>query len=193
MPFKNKELRREHYWKNRERLLVGKRLDYHKHKHIRRAQKRQFKLDHPEIVKEWKRRDSVKNAERYRRKAREWRLKNKDRADANARAWKQQNRERVYANVRKRQALELNCPIGDLNEIIEWQIQWKRQLFVVCHWCKSEFRPKDCHSDHIIPLAKSGKHELKNLCIACKPCNLSKGTKLPEEFLALLNKTCIAI
>ena len=43
--------------------------------------------------------------------------------------------------------------------------------------------------DHVIPLAKGGLHTLDNLVPACRPCNLSKGTReaptLPHRRLLL--------
>lgn len=35
--------------------------------------------------------------------------------------------------------------------------------------------------DHVIPLARGGAHSEENLKVACKPCNLRKGDRLPKE------------
>jgi 5-methylcytosine-specific restriction endonuclease McrA len=37
--------------------------------------------------------------------------------------------------------------------------------------------------DHVIPLARGGKHEVSNLVPACKRHNLQKGALLPLEFI----------
>ncbi|MDY0096387.1 MAG: HNH endonuclease [Candidatus Vecturithrix sp.] len=39
------------------------------------------------------------------------------------------------------------------------------------------------HVDHKIPLTKGGSNLESNLCVTCVSCNLSKGTKLIEEWL----------
>lgn len=38
------------------------------------------------------------------------------------------------------------------------------------------------HLDHRIPASRGGENSLENLCVACEPCNLSKGALTPEEW-----------
>ena len=40
------------------------------------------------------------------------------------------------------------------------------------------FEHRSMEFDHIIPLSKGGKTELKNLQILCRKCNRSKGNKI---------------
>jgi 5-methylcytosine-specific restriction endonuclease McrA len=40
------------------------------------------------------------------------------------------------------------------------------------------------HVDHVQPISRGGLHEVSNLCIACKKCNLSKGACEPDQFWA---------
>lgn len=37
------------------------------------------------------------------------------------------------------------------------------------------------HADHIVPYSRGGRNHLENLQLLCAPCNLKKGTKMPEE------------
>ena len=46
-----------------------------------------------------------------------------------------------------------------------------------CVYCKVSVKEK-YHVDHIVPLAKGGKHEPSNIQILCPSCNLKKSTKL---------------
>lgn len=46
-----------------------------------------------------------------------------------------------------------------------------------CAYCKTDTSVK-FHVDHIIPLAKGGKHEPDNVQITCPSCNVRKWTKL---------------
>jgi 5-methylcytosine-specific restriction endonuclease McrA len=44
--------------------------------------------------------------------------------------------------------------------------------------CKSCGRALgDYHVDHVIPLAKGGRHEASNLALLCPTCNLRKGAR----------------
>ena len=42
----------------------------------------------------------------------------------------------------------------------------------------------DLQVDHIVPVSKGGKDKMENLQILCQPCNLKKGTKENEQFMA---------
>ena len=48
-----------------------------------------------------------------------------------------------------------------------------------CQYCGGTGR-LEC--DHVVPVARGGGHDLKNLATACKPCNQSKGSKLLSEW-----------
>jgi len=52
----------------------------------------------------------------------------------------------------------------------------------LCVYCKLDIKEK-YHVDHIVPLAKGGKHEPSNIQILCPSCNVKKWTKSHEEFL----------
>lgn len=51
-----------------------------------------------------------------------------------------------------------------------------------CFYCGS--KAPEMHDDHKLPLAKGGTDHWWNLARACAACNLSKGAKTAEEFLA---------
>lgn len=51
----------------------------------------------------------------------------------------------------------------------------------VCCYCGDQEGP--FHVDHIVPRALGGDDRLDNLCVACAPCNLSKGAKPLKEWL----------
>ncbi len=48
-----------------------------------------------------------------------------------------------------------------------------------CTYCGSD---KRLEGDHILPLSRGGSNAFENLVTACKPCNLAKGSKTPEEW-----------
>ena len=52
----------------------------------------------------------------------------------------------------------------------------------ICRYCGSDEEP--LHIDHIIPRKVGGTHDLDNLQVLCKACNLRKSSKEEGVFLA---------
>lgn len=100
--------------------------------------------------------------------------------------WVKNNPGKAAARIQLRRAREIGATVGDLKEIEEFYHKVRTAKIVVCHWCKKEVQKGNRHVDHKIPLSKGGKHCVTNLLASCAFCNLSKGGKLPEEFLAYL-------
>jgi 5-methylcytosine-specific restriction endonuclease McrA len=50
-----------------------------------------------------------------------------------------------------------------------------------CYLCHRKIGKRECVLDHVIPLSRGGEHSESNLRVACPPCNLRKGNRLPEE------------
>lgn len=54
-----------------------------------------------------------------------------------------------------------------------------------CWWCGDPINGS-YHADHRIPLNQGGTNNIDNICIACPTCNLSKGDKMPWEWIGKL-------
>ena len=54
-----------------------------------------------------------------------------------------------------------------------------------CVYCGDTEGP--FHLDHIYPWSKGGEHSVDNLCVACAPCNCSKGDKTLQEWMESRN------
>lgn len=55
-----------------------------------------------------------------------------------------------------------------------------------CHYCGASlitYGPGKYQIDHFIPLSRGGSNYASNIVLACPACNLSKGGKLPHEFM----------
>lgn len=52
--------------------------------------------------------------------------------------------------------------------------------------------PRSAHLEHKTPLSRGGTHSEDNCVLACRSCNLSKGTKTAEEF-ASVQRTAVAV
>jgi 5-methylcytosine-specific restriction endonuclease McrA len=69
-----------------------------------------------------------------------------------------------------------SCTIEDVFE------QYRKQDGK-CYWGGAELK-EDYHMDHYIPLAQGGSNDPENIVLSCPYHNLSKGGKLPREFLS---------
>src|SRR5690606_26466496 len=51
----------------------------------------------------------------------------------------------------------------------------------VCAYCGARHRPSELTAEHVQPRSRGGKTSWTNLVSACKPCNLRKGDRTPEQ------------
>lgn len=153
-----------------------------------------------ETFRAWQRAYYAKNSDRLREHGRVNYIKHKDRFNACAKAHYRANRAKYIALAREntlqnpeRVRLTARAVQGRRRAIQRAgvspsaQVAWTKRQKKVCHWCGKRCA-KDFHIDHIIPLSKGGAHELRNLCIACPPCNLRKSAKDPIDFAREIGK-----
>jgi 5-methylcytosine-specific restriction endonuclease McrA len=128
-----------------------------------------------ECEKERKYRYQKENAELYSIKRKLYRQKNKEAITAYHRLWTQKNllKKNLYSHKR-RNLLKENGSF----EIIAKDI--KRLKASDCFYCGSK---DNLQIDHIIPIAKGGRHSIGNLVMACQPCNGSKNDKFLYSWL----------
>lgn len=50
-----------------------------------------------------------------------------------------------------------------------------------CQYCGAKAELRDLTYDHVVPRAHGGKTTWENIVTACKPCNLRKGDRTPEQ------------
>lgn len=50
-----------------------------------------------------------------------------------------------------------------------------------CQYCGGQFAVKDLTFDHVIPRSRGGTSSWRNIVACCKPDNLRKGSKTPEQ------------
>ncbi|HQR22811.1 MAG TPA: HNH endonuclease signature motif containing protein [Burkholderiaceae bacterium] len=92
--------------------------------------------------------------------------------------YKEKDIGRVYAqNRRARKRARAGKVSPDVAERL-FKLQRGR-----CAACRVRFVRKQLELDHVVPLAVGGEHDDRNLQLLCMPCNRSKGTKAPEQFM----------
>lgn len=50
-----------------------------------------------------------------------------------------------------------------------------------CQYCGKRPRVVELNIDHVLPRSRGGRDTWENLVVACKHCNLKKGSRTPEE------------
>jgi len=50
-----------------------------------------------------------------------------------------------------------------------------------CQYCGKRFSTSELSLDHVVPLSRGGVSSWENVVCACLPCNVRKGSRLPDE------------
>jgi 5-methylcytosine-specific restriction endonuclease McrA len=132
----------------------------------------------------------VKNTDRKRQYCREWEERNKERRRLRkritARVWRADNPESLKLYRKRREARARASEQAGRPTFTSADVRWRLAIQKQrCYWCKKRVGDS-YHIDHIIPLSRGGSNSRENICVACAPCNLSKGSKMPEEFAGRL-------
>lgn len=116
-----------------------------------------------------------KNKERYRERSKQWAKNNPTYSQAAAH---QSSVKKKYPEI----FAESNITTPELKVWLDYNRD------TPCSYCGLP----GTHIDHILPLARGGKHQWENICLACKTCNLMKTDHTLEEWkehIRLLMKT----
>jgi len=134
--------------------------------------------------------------ERHRRRARErsrlispeeWRRKyykiKQDperlaRLRARQREWLSNNRGRARSYEAKARAKRQSADAGNVSSDFIIELLSRE----VCYLCGLYVLEHDRQVEHVIPIARGGKHDVDNLEMACSACNGAKSDKTPFEY-----------
>lgn len=167
---RNPEYQQEHYRANKERIDKKNRVWAEKNPEKRRAiSRRHYESDKKNML----------------RRSREWYRQNTERHRERTEAWRQNNREAFNSIARNRRARMRKAKgshtIDDIRSLLEAQSY-------LCYYCGEDLDKVNYEVDHYVPLAKNGSNDPSNLVIACMPCNRAKKDKMPDEFIASLER-----
>ena len=129
----------------------------------------------------------AKNPDRVRESSRKYRVANADRVRESNRKYHAKNPDAVKLAEHIRRARK------QINGVYVVTVKNVRYLLAQpCYLCETA---PSIDLDHIIPLAKGGRHAIGNLLGACKSCNNSKGSMFLFEFkvrrrVLTSNQTC---
>jgi hypothetical protein len=95
-------------------------------------------------------------------------------AAAGLRKYRRANPEKAREWAQKRRHIG-RLPRGTVAKLLKLQ-RWR------CACCAVDIR-RGYHVDHVMPLARGGRHEPDNLQLLCGPCNVRKSAKDPIAFM----------
>lgn len=129
-----------------------------------------------------KRAYAVRDKEALRRKQADYRRANKEKIRKWIKDWEQRNPERAAfvrkaARMNRRQKETAGGDGASGREIANLFMRYQGKC-IVC------FSPDRIEVDHFMPLHLNGSNDPSNLQLLCKTCNLSKGKKHPDIWLA---------
>jgi len=136
---------------------------------------------HPKEARAKSYRWAKRNPEKKKAQKRRWYQRHREEIKARVRHYKRENPHKVAALTARRSAQKRNLPV-DLTA------EDARRILAVgrCFYCGQNFPRSEFTLDHFLPLSKGGGTTKANIIAACQPCNSSKGTKEPGEFLQQL-------
>jgi len=140
-----------------------------------------------EISRRWRANNLEKNRQYQRDWMRQYRAENPlshRRWQKNPEAlkqWRADNPDKVILQKQRRRIRELGAESYQIRAM-----EIARLLQRSCIYCGSK---QDIQIDHVVPLAKGGRHSIGNLAPACKPCNVRKSAKFLTEWKLHESKT----
>lgn len=173
--------RKENYAKNRDELLQKAKeyycakKDTEEHKKANRQRAAKYRKEHPE-----KNRAAIKR----------WEAAHPDTMKATKLRWVKNNPEavkaiRITAEANRRSRKKSNG--GQISHAEMAEI--KKRAGGICYYCKQ--KAKSLTFDHIVPIAKGGRHAKDNLVMACPKCNSSKNDQDPHVYAAKIGRLLI--
>ena len=192
----NKQNRRYHLVHKKQLTQYYKRYNkqygtIHREQLVR--QHKQYRAVNKRLVAKWNKKYNTihkKKIARYRKRyytihkdqiaqyCRQYRTIHKTQIARSNKKWYVNNPDKVLINWHRYRARECNAPGSfTVNDVIHMR---KRQNDN-CHYCYISLNNRGT-VDHRTPLIRGGTNWPNNLCLACKPCNSSKGAKTELEF-----------
>lgn len=152
----------KHYNCNRRFQYTEEQKEQIRHKdRIRSAKRRRENLTYIERMRNWHAKNYTKNKDSIYLRSKEWRKKNPDKVK--------------IAKARRRAGVGFD--VSDLERI-------RRAQRGRCGYCQSRLTEE--HIDHIIPIARGGTNDRKNIQLLCPPCNQRKAARDPIVFARLI-------
>lgn len=173
------EYKRNYYAANKDRLNALTRAkraaEPEKMQQYERARKRD-----PEKQKQYKAKYRSLNRDKLRAYEKRRREEHRDKVNASKTRWRVSHPEQCRVHVQNRHA-RTKYNGGALSTGIAARLMNLQKG--LCAACRCSLEDTGYHLDHIIPLARGGRHDDQNVQLLCPSCNQKKGTKHHVEFM----------
>jgi len=179
-----KAYNKKYYQENKEYVKACRKKYYQENLEKEKAYKKKWREENKEKERARSKKWREENSEYDKAYKKKYREENQEQIKARHKKWREENPERQRAINRlsssKRRARKLNTQVEAITDELLKE-----------HWIKKGIDPHRCfycedrpyeHLEHCIPLSRGGTHTKDNLVPACASCNLSKGTKTPDEW-----------
>lgn len=133
---------------------------------------------HPEQRVVWRRANLV----RERMACAEWRRKHPAEVKRYLATYARKNPAKMRQKCARRRALLRGSTPEESKAVSAFYTMVATADRIACRWCGESVPKGRRQVDHVIPLARGGRHAVPNLCCACARCNNRKHAKLPAEF-----------
>lgn len=142
-------------------------------KYCKGAQNKKWAKANPETVAKVHKKWRERNPEKVRELKADWRAQNREKELEYKRGWANLNKDKSRLYSANRRARKRS---SDSALITESDLQ--KMYSKNCIYCGALAE----QIDHIIPLARGGRHAIGNLAPSCANCNQSKGSKFIMEW-----------
>lgn len=179
-----KECRKNKYESEKEQILKRVKNYRDNNRELIADRKKKFAKDNREKIAEYKKQYQTKNKIKISIKKKQYHQNNKSKIlEYHNNYRKTENGRAVVNNLNMKRRQRERC--GD---VTAQQLLMLQQNANNCYWCNKSLKNKKVHIDHYVPLSKGGEHTLSNLVVSCDKCNLSKGSKNPDDFAKSIGK-----
>lgn len=183
-----------YYEKNKESILLKQKevMKDDEHREYKKKYAKEYYKKNKESVRGKQRLHRIKNIEKYRERDKRNTILFKDNIKDRNKAYYIKNKEKIiekikeYSQTEKGKIIKRNMnqrrrTLTKDGDVTTQQLKELVDRSKKCYWCEKKIG-KLYHVDHVIPLAKGGKHTISNIVISCPTCNLQKNAKDPYEF-----------
>lgn len=178
-PDQVKVIRKREYEKNRPKYLDRAKRYREADPDRHYLKNKEYNAANPEKVTAWKAKYRRNNRKTLNAKGRIYHFEHRDYERGYQQDWRKRNPDKRRARDHNRRALEMGAVGTYTSEDVALLMKSQRGL---CWWCGCKITGNKYEIDHRIALVKGGSNNPNNLCISCRHCNRSKGSKMPYEW-----------